>query len=121
VLHPTGPFDNEGEVARFGTTSGFFLVSQRRGGLMSRVGRDAQGRSWVGVDWARDAFDLGPLRDQPPSYNRLANPAYPVPVRARVVPPLRTLLLGTSFLGAYARGDAEAAAEFTRDTSDGDA
>ena len=40
---------------------------------MSRVGRDADGRSWVGVDWARDAFHYGPLQDTPPDYNRLEN------------------------------------------------
>jgi hypothetical protein len=114
ITRPTGAFDYEGEVARFGANDGFFLVAQRRGGLMSRVGRDATGRSWVGVDWARDAFDFGPLRDKPPSYNRLYNPAYPVPVRARVVGPLGTLDLGTSYLGAYAGGAAEAGAEFAR-------
>ena len=68
------------EIVRFGDDAGFFLVSQRRGGAMSRVGRDTDGRSWVGVDWARDAFDYGPLQDTPPDYNRLENPAYPVPV-----------------------------------------
>jgi hypothetical protein len=114
ISHPVEAFDIEGEVARFGGSDGFFLVSQRRGGVMSRAGRDAGGASWVGVDWARDAFDFGPLRTQPPSYNRLRNPAYPAPVRARVLPPLGTLNLGTSFLGAYAGGDAEAAAEFAR-------
>ena len=60
-------FDDEGEVVRFGSDSGFFLVSQRRGGSMSRVGRDATGRSYVGVDWARDLFDWGPLQTSPPS------------------------------------------------------
>jgi hypothetical protein len=115
VSTPTGAFDSEGEVVRFGDDAGFFLVSQRRGGAMSRVGRDADGRSWVGVDWARDAFDYGPLQDSPPDYNRLENPAYPVPVRARVVQPLGTLDLGTSFLGVYSGGAAEAAAMFTTD------
>ncbi len=114
VGHHSGAFDSEGEVARFGTTSGFFLVSQRRGGAMSRVGRDASGRSWVGVDWARDVFDLGPLRDKPPHYNRIMNPAYPAPIRARVVAPLGSLDLGTSFVGAYSGGAQQAAAEFTR-------
>jgi hypothetical protein len=115
VSAPTGEFDAEGEVVRLGADAGFFLVSQRRGGAMSRVGRDATGRSWVGVDWARDAFDYGPLQDTPPDYNRLENPAYPVPVRARVVPPLGSLDLGTSFVGVYAGGAAEAAATFAAD------
>ena len=115
VSNPTGAFDAEGEVVRFGTDDGFFLVSQRRGGAMSRVGRDADGRSWVGVDWARDLFDYGPLQDTPPSYNRLENPAYPAPVRARLVPPLGTLDLGTSFVGVYSGGAAEAAATFAAD------
>src|SRR4051794_30801092 len=115
VSAPTGAFDAEGEVVRFGADAGFFLVSQRRGGVMSRVGRDATGRAWVGVDWSRDLFDYGPLQDTPPDYNRLANPAYPAPVRARVVPPLGSLDLGTSFLGVYAGGAAEAAATFVAD------
>jgi hypothetical protein len=105
-------FDDEGEVVRFGADTGYFLVSQRRGGVMSRVGRDASGRSWVGVDWARDAFDFGPLRTDPPDYNRLDNPAYPVPVRSRVLPALGSLDLGTSYLGVYTGGAQEAAAEF---------
>ena len=50
VSSPTGSFDVEGEVARFGGDAGFFLVSQRRGGAMSRVGRDADGRTWVGEE-----------------------------------------------------------------------
>src|SRR3954447_26142140 len=115
VSTPTGAFDAEGEVVRFGADDGFFLVSQRRGGAMSRVGRDAGGRSWVGVDWSRDLFDYGPLQDAPPDYNRLENPAYPVPVRARVVAPLGRLDLGTSFVGVYTGGAAEAAASFVAD------
>jgi hypothetical protein len=115
VSTPTGGFDAEGEVVRFGDDAGFFLVSQRRGGAMSRVGRDADGRSWVGVDWARDVFDYGPLQTSPPDYNRLENPAYPVPLRARLVPPLGSLDLGTSFLGVYAGGAAEAATTFSSD------
>ena len=115
ISTPAGAFDVEGEVARFGSDAGFFLVSQRRGGAMSRAGRDATGRSWVGVDWARDLFDLGPLADTPPNYNRLENPAYPVPVRARLVPPLGTLDLGTSYVGVYDGGTQEAAANFAQD------
>ncbi|MFL6238276.1 MAG: alpha-galactosidase [Actinomycetes bacterium] len=114
TTHPVGAFDDEGEVARFGSDSGLFLVAQRRGGLMSRAGRDTSGTSWIGVDWARDAFDFGPLRDQPPSYNRLKNPAYPLPVRARVLRSLARLDLGTSYLGAFSGGSDEAAAEFAR-------
>ena len=113
VSTPTGAFDAEGEVARFGADAGFFLVSQRRGGSMSRVGREATGRSWVGVDWARDLFDWGPLQTDPPSYNRLDNPAYPVPIRGRNLPPMGTLDLGTSYLGLYAGGAQQAAAAFT--------
>ncbi|HET6815866.1 MAG TPA: alpha-galactosidase [Mycobacteriales bacterium] len=115
VSHPSGSFDAEGEVVRFGDDAGLFLVSQRRGGAMSRVGRDTDGRSWVGVDWARDAFDYGPLQTSPPDYNRLENPAYPVPVRARLVQPLTSLDLGTSFVGVYSGGAAEAAATFAAD------
>ncbi|MDQ1696017.1 MAG: alpha-galactosidase, partial [Frankiaceae bacterium] len=119
VSAPTGAFDAEGEVVRFGGDQGFFLVSQRRGGSMSRVGRDAAGRSWVGVDWARDLFDYGPLQTDPPSYNRLDNPAYPVPLRSRTLPPLGTLDLGTSYLGVYAGGPQQAAAVFTQDFAGG--
>src|SRR4051794_17809623 len=115
VSTPAGAFDAEGEVVRFGADAGFFLVSQRRGGAMSRVGRDAADRSWVGVDWSRDLFDYGPLQDTPPDYNRLENPASPVPVRARVVAPLGSLDLGTSLVGVYAGGAAEAAAAFVTD------
>jgi hypothetical protein len=115
VSRPSGAFDAEGEVVRFGADAGFFLVSQRRGGSMSRVGRDATGRSWVGVDWAHDLFDWGPLQTDPPSYNRLDNPAYPVPIRGRNVPPLGTLDLGTSYLGLYQGGAQQAAAAFTDD------
>ena len=113
-------FDDEGEVVRFGGNSGFFLVSQRRGGVMSRVGRDSTGRSYVGVDWARDLFDWGPLMTSPPTYNRQDNPAYPVPVRARVLDPLGTLNLGTSYLGVYDGGAQEAAANFVSDFAGAD-
>jgi hypothetical protein len=115
ISQPSGAFDVEGEVARFGSDSGFFFVSQRRGGAMSRAGRAADGRSWVGSDWARDLFDLGPLADTPPNYNRLENPVYPVPVRARLLAPLGSLDLGTAFTGVYAGGAQEAAANFARD------
>ena len=115
VAHPSGAFDVEGEVVRFGEDAGFFLASQRRGGAMSRAGRDGDGRSWIGVDWPRDLLDLGPLADSPPDYNRLGNPAYPAPIRARVLPPFGTLELGTSYLGVYAGGAQQAAAAFAQD------
>ena len=110
-----GAFDREGEVVRFGRSKGIFLVSQQRSGSMSRVGRDGAGRAWVGVDWARDAFDFGPLRTDPPDYNRLDNPAYPVPIRSRLLPAAGRLDLGTSYLGVYAGGADQAAATFTHD------
>lgn len=115
ISNPSGAFDDEGEVVRFGKDAGFFLVSQRRGGSMSRVGRDAGGRSWVGVDWAHDLFDWGPLQTSPPNYNRLDNPLYPAPIRGRTLPPLGTLNLGTSYLGLYSGGAEQAAAAFTSD------
>ena len=115
VSTETGTFDDEGEVLRVGTDAGLFLVSQRRGGSMSRAGRDAAGRTYVGVDWARDLFDFGPLQTSPPTYNRLDNPAYPLPVRARMLQPLSKLDLGTAYLGVYSGGAAEAAAAFTSD------
>jgi hypothetical protein len=115
VTNEAAAFDDEGEALRVGSDAGLFLVSQRRGGSMSRVGRDASGRTYVGVDWARDLFDFGPLQSSPPTYNRLDNPAYPVPVRARVVQPLSSLDLGTAYLGVYSGGAAEAAAAFTSD------
>ena len=73
-------FDVEGEVARTddGHGAGVFLVSERRSGVASRAGRNAGG-AFVGVDLARDAFDFGPLRTDPPDYNRLDNPALPRP------------------------------------------
>jgi hypothetical protein len=115
----TGAFDDEGEVARFddGTGAGWFFVSERRSGSMSRVGRDSGGRSFAGVDHARDAFDAGPLMTDPPSYNRVDNPAYPVPVRARVVPPLGTLRLGRVYTGVYSGGEQAAGAAFVTEFS----
>jgi hypothetical protein len=116
VGHPgAGRFDSEGEVVRFGQAAGYFLVSQRRGGSMSRVGRVGDGTSWVGVDWARDLFDYGPLQTSPPHYNRLDNPAYPVPLRSRTLPPLGSMDLGTAYVGVYSGGGEEAAAAFTSD------
>jgi len=117
ITHPTGSFDDEGEVARFddGSGAGWFLVGERRSGAMSRVGRTSAGETWVGVDNARDLFDYGPLESSPPNYNRLENPAYPAPVRQRTVLPLGTLDLGTAFLGVYHGGVGEAGAAFARD------
>jgi len=112
-----GSFDDEGEVGRFddGTGEGWFLVAQRRGGAMSRVGRDGSGRAWVGVDNARDLLDWGPLMTSPPDYNRLANPAYPAPVRQRTLAPFSRLDLGEAYLGVYHGGAQQAAAAFAED------
>src|SRR3954447_16498877 len=115
VTPEAAAFDDEGEVLRLGSDAGLFLVSQRRGGSMSRVGRDASGRTYVGVDWAHDLFDFGPLQSSPPTHTRLDNPAYPAPVRARILQPPSSLDVGTSFLGVYSGGAAEAAAAFTSD------
>jgi hypothetical protein len=114
---PTGTFDSEGEVAQFGAPggSGWFLVGQRRSGAMSRVGRDSSGRTWVGVDNARDVFDWGPIMSSPPNYNRQENPAYPAPVRQRTLTPLGTLDLGQAYLGVYHGGSAQAGAGFASD------
>jgi hypothetical protein len=113
----TGTFDDEGEVARFddGTGRGWFFVSERRSGSMSRVGRDDGGRSFAGVDHPRDLLDAGPLLTDPPNYNRIDNPAYPTPVRARLVPPLGDLRLGRSYLGVYKGGEQGAGAAFVTD------
>ncbi|HWA67981.1 MAG TPA: alpha-galactosidase [Mycobacteriales bacterium] len=114
VKRPKGAFDDEGETLRVGGGAGFFLVSQRRGGLMSRAQRNADGTAAIGVDWARDLFDAGPLLDNPPNYNTIGNPLYPVPVIARLVRPGETLELGTAWTGVYAgpkgQGDNSAAA-----------
>jgi hypothetical protein len=109
-------FDAEGEVSQFdaGSGSGWFLVGQRRGGVMSRVGRDSSGRTWVGVDNARDLFDWGPIMTSPPNYNRQDNPAYPAPVRQRSLAPLGTLDLGQAYLGVYHGGSGQAGAVFAR-------
>ena len=111
-----GDFDDEGEVARFddGHGAGWFFVSERRSGSMSRAGRSG-GRTWIGVDHARDLLDAGPLMSDPPNYNRVDNPAYPVPARARLVPPLGSLRLGRSYLGVYTGGEQGAGAAFTEE------
>jgi hypothetical protein len=104
VTHETGAFDTEGETLRVGKAAGFFLVSQRRGGLMSRAQRNGEGTAAIGVDWARDLFDAGPLIDNPPNYNTIGNPLYPVPLIARLVSPGETLDLGTAWTGVYSGG-----------------
>lgn len=110
----SGSFDDEGEVARFdaGGGEGWFFVTERRSGAMNRVGRDSSGRTFGGVDNARDLFDAGPLMTDPPDYNRVENPAYPVPVRERTVAPLGKLKLGRAYTGVYKGGAQEAAANF---------
>jgi hypothetical protein len=117
VLNETGAFDDEGETARFddGSGAGWFFVTERRGGASSRVGREAGGRTWAGVDPGRDVFDFGPLRTDPPDYNRLENPAYPAPIRQRTLQPNGTLSLGRAFTGVYTDGEAGAAAAFVDD------
>jgi len=123
VSHHTGAFDTEGQVARFddGGGRGWYFVSERRGGAMHRVGRDGSGRTFAEVDSARDVFDFGPLKTDPPAYNRLENPVYPVPVRERTVPPGQTLRLGRAYLGVYTGGRAGAAAGFVEDFAAHDA
>jgi hypothetical protein len=114
--HEPGDFDDEGEVARFdnGSGAGWFFVSERRSGSASRAGRSGA-RTWIGADYARDAFDAGPLLSDPPNYNRVDNPAYPAPVRARIVPPLGSLRLGRSYTGVYNDGEQGAGAAFVRE------
>jgi hypothetical protein len=82
---------------------------------MSRVRRTADGTVAVAVDQARDLFDFGPLKTDAPDYNRLENPAYPVPVRARLLAPLGNLDLGRAFTGIYAGGRNGAAKAFVDD------
>jgi hypothetical protein len=117
TTYPAGAFDLEGEVARFdnGRGAGWYFVAERRSGLMSRVGRDPSGRTWAGVDHGRDAFDYGPLQDQPPDYNRQNNPAYPVPVRERSIPAGASLFLGRAYVGVYSGGAQAAGATFAAD------
>jgi len=113
----TGTFNDEGEVARFdaGGGNGWFLVGELRGGSISRVARDTDGRSWVGVDNARDLLDGGPLASSPPNYNRVGNPLYPAPIRQRTLAPFGTLDLGRAYLGVYHGGAQQAAAAFVSD------
>jgi hypothetical protein len=111
---PPAPFDAEGEVLRLdsGGGEGWFSVSERRGGDMSRAGDGAGGRAWVGVDYQRDLFDWGPLMSSPPDYNRLPNPTYPAGGRQRTVQPLGSLKLGRAYTGVYHGGAQEAARAF---------
>ena len=110
----TDAFDDEGEVVRFddGKGAGWFFVSERRSGSPSRVGRDANGRTFAGVDHARDLLDAGPLLTDPPDYNRVDNPAYPLPMRARVVGPFSSLKLGRAYTGVYSGGEQGAGVAF---------
>ena len=110
---PLAPgFDIEGEVAR---SMSFFMVTERRGGVASRVGSDGSS-VWAGVEWPRDLFDLGPIQSQDvgpltianPDSNRVPNPVYPVPVRARHVLPLDTLHIGRVATGVYAGDEQDA-------------
>lgn len=112
-----GAFNAEGELARYddGAGEGWVEVSQRRSGVMSRVVKDPDGRTWVGVDNARDLFDFGPILTSPPDYNRLNNPLYPVPLRGRTLLGDDTLDLGQAFLGVYHGGAQQAAAAFVDD------
>ena len=116
-LSESGAFDDEGETVRFddGSGAGWFFVTERRGGASSRVGREAGGRSWAGVDPGRDVFDFGPLQTTPPTYNRLENPAYPAPIRQRTLQPTDHLNLGRAFTGGYDGGEPGAAAAFVDD------
>ncbi|MDQ6747288.1 MAG: alpha-galactosidase [Candidatus Dormibacteraeota bacterium] len=109
------PFDVEGEVLRLddGGGQGWFTVSERRGGAMSRAGRDAAGRNWVGVEYQRDLFDYGPLMSSPPDYNRLTNPTYPAGGRQRTLAPHGTMRLGRAYTGVYHGGAQEAARAFS--------
>jgi len=111
VTHETGDFDAEGEMVRFGADAGWFFVTERRGGAASRVGR-ASGRTWAGADFARDLFDFGPLLSDPPGYNRLENPLYPLPLRARRILPFSDLPIGRIATGLYAGGAEQAPAAY---------
>ena len=136
-------FDDAGQVAQVAPTGaqagqGFFVVGDRRGGVMNRVGRDAGGRTWVGVEPARDLLDAGPetlsagslcpgqggpvtegpvtVCPQLPvsgSTDDVPNPLYPAPVRARTLPALGSLDLGTAYVGVYHGGAGQAAAAFS--------
>jgi hypothetical protein len=118
VISNGASFDREGEVARFdeGTVAepaggGFFIVTERRGGIASRVGNDGS-TMWAGADYARDLLDAGPLLTDPPDYNRVDNPVYPVPIRARRVYPLSDLRLGRAAIGVYHGGAEQAGFEY---------
>jgi Melibiase len=111
IILEMGDFDDEGEVVRFGDDAGWFFVTERRGGAASRVGR-ASARTWAGADFARDLFDLGPLATDPPSYNRLENPLYPIPFRARRILPFGDFVMGRIATGVYAGGAEQAPAEY---------
>ncbi|HLW18515.1 MAG TPA: alpha-galactosidase [Actinomycetota bacterium] len=98
-------FDVEAEVAR---AQRFFIVSERRGGAASRAGSEGP-NVWTGVEWGRDLEDLGPIQSESvgplditdPNSNRVENPLWPVPVRARHVLPNDTLHVGRAAIGVY--------------------
>jgi hypothetical protein len=110
----SGTFDVEGEVLRGDVHgAGWFIVSARRGGSMSRVGAATSAAGWrtyAGVDPARDLLDLGPVNAPNSDDNRVDNPLYPVPLRQRTVAPLGDLDLGGAWTGVYTGGTQEAAA-----------
>ena len=110
VTVENGAFDDEGEMVRFGVDSGWFFVTERRGGAASRVARDST--TWAGADFARDLFDLGPLATDPPSYNRLANPLYPLPIRFRTITPFSDFTMGRVATGVYEGGREHAPATY---------
>ncbi|HTL83674.1 MAG TPA: hypothetical protein VL856_00715, partial [Acidimicrobiia bacterium] len=105
-------FDVEAEVAR---AQHFFIVSERRGGAASRAGSSGND-VWAGVEWGRDLLDLGPIQSESvgplditnPNSNRVENPAWPVPVRARHVLPTDTLHIGRAAIGVYERDEQDA-------------
>ena len=98
-------FDVEAEVAR---AQHFFIVGERRGGAASRAGSSGA-NVWTGVEWGRDLEDLGPIQSESvgplditdPNSNRVENPLWPVPVRARHVLPNDTLHVGRAAIGVY--------------------
>ena len=105
-------FDVEAEVAR---AQHFFIVSERRGAAASRAG-SAGTNVWTGVEWGRDLLDLGPIQSESvgpleitdPNSNRVENPLWPVPVRARHVLPNDTLNVGRAAIGVYAGDEQDA-------------
>jgi len=113
-------FDDEGEVATVdvGGGAGWFVATEERGGLMSRVGRTSSGggwQTWGGDEYGRDLLDTGPIEVPGTTDNRVGNPVPVVPVRTRTVPAGSTVALGTAWLGVYHGGLPAAAAAFASD------